>query len=71
MKPNELSRLAEGLYGRGWQTRLAEALGVDPSTVRRWVSGAVPVPNAAASALRCFVERAGVRGDLRETEKGV
>jgi hypothetical protein len=55
MKPDELARLAVKVYGeRGWQTRLAEALEVDGSTVRRWVSGAVPIPGPAAAALRCF-----------------
>lgn len=58
MKPKELAEIGVELYGeRGWQTRMAEALGVDGSTVRRWVSGAVPVPTTAAAALRCFLER--------------
>jgi hypothetical protein len=54
MKPRELSEIAERLYGYGWQTRLAEALEVDGSTVRRWVSGAVPIPGPAAAAIKCF-----------------
>lgn len=58
MTAKQLTEIGEKLYGRGWQTRMAEALGVDPSTVRRWVSGAVPVPTTAAAALRCFVDRA-------------
>ena len=58
MTPNQLAEAGRKLYGeRGWQTRMAEALGVDGSTVRRWVSGAVPVPTTAAAALRCFLER--------------
>lgn len=57
MKTSELRKLAIALYGeRGWQTRLAEALEVDGSTVRRWVSGAVPIPNPVAVALRCLAE---------------
>ena len=47
MSPTELAEAGRALYGRGWQTRMAEALGVDGSTVRRWVSGAVPVPGPA------------------------
>lgn len=58
MTPDELKSAGQALYGRGWQTRLAEALGADGSTVRRWVSGAVPVPNIAAAAIRCFLDRA-------------
>lgn len=56
MTPKQLSEACVKLYGeRGWQTRLAEALGVDGSTVRRWVSGAVPIPNPAAAAIDCFL----------------
>lgn len=54
MTPTELSELGRGLYGYGWQTRLAEALKVDGSTVRRWVSGAVPVPGPVEVAVRCL-----------------
>lgn len=58
MTSAELAKAGRKLYGeRGWQTRLAEALGVDGSTVRRWVSGAVPVPTTAAAAIRCFLSR--------------
>jgi DNA-binding transcriptional regulator YdaS (Cro superfamily) len=58
MTPKELSEAGKELYGDwGWQTRLAEALGVDGSTVRRWISGAVPIPNPAAAAVNCFLER--------------
>ena len=58
MTPKQLTEAAIKLYGeRGWQTRLAEELGVDGSTVRRWISGAVPVTATAAAAVRCFVSR--------------
>ena len=53
----ELRAAGEELYGYGWQTRIAEALEIDGSTVRRWVSGAVPVPGPAAAAIRCFLDR--------------
>jgi len=55
MKPDELRTLCVELYGAyGWQTRLAEALKVDGSTVRRWVSGAVPIPGPVSVAVRCL-----------------
>lgn len=58
MTPAELKKAGEKLYGKwGWQTRLAEALEVDGSTVRRWVSGAVPIPGPVAAAVRCFIDR--------------
>lgn len=58
MTPKQLAEAGETLYGeRAWQTRMSEALGVDASTVRRWVSGAVPVPTTVVAALKCFLER--------------
>lgn len=58
MQADELREICLELYGNyGWQTRLSEALGVDGSTVRRWVSGAVPIPNPVAAAVRCLLER--------------
>lgn len=45
----------------GWQTRLAEALEVDGSTIRRWVSGAVSVPGPAGAAVRCLRESKRLR----------
>lgn len=58
MTPDELRKACVKLYtAYGWQTRLAEALEVDGSTVRRWVSGAVPIPGPVAAAVKCFLER--------------
>lgn len=58
MTPSELIAAGMKLYGNwGWQSRLAEALGVDASTVRRWVSGQVPVPGPVAVAVRHMVEK--------------
>ncbi len=55
MTADELKLAGRALYGHGWQTRLADELDVDGSTVRRWVSGQVPVPGPAAAAIRCFL----------------
>lgn len=58
MTPDELAKSCVEIYGTwGWQTRLSEELGVDGSTVRRWVSGAVPIPSPVEAAVRCFLER--------------
>lgn len=56
----DLALAGEQLFGRwGWQTRLAEALEVDGSTVRRWVSGAVAVPQPAKVAIRLMLAARG------------
>jgi hypothetical protein len=67
MTRDELREAGERLYGKwGWQTRLAEALGVDGSTVRRWISGAVPVSGVAAVAIRCLL-RERERDNVKDT----
>jgi DNA-binding transcriptional regulator YiaG len=45
------ARASATLGGRGWQAKTAQALGVDASTIRRWVSGAMPVPTYAWAIL--------------------
>ena len=66
----DLRLAGERLFGRwGWQTRLAEALEVDGSTVRRWVSGAVPVPNPAKVAIRLMLASASPNSGTPPTDK--
>ena len=61
LSPDDLQIIGEALYGDwGWQTRLAEVLEVDGSTVRRWVSGAVVVPGPVKVALRLMLEARGM-----------
>lgn len=62
MKTDHFKEIGEDLYGYGWQSRLARALGMDGSTVRRWVSGAVPVPPSASAYLRMMCSRQTTRG---------
>ena len=50
----ELKRIGKRLYGYGWQTRMAKELGVNGSTVRRWIAGRTPIPGPAIAALRCL-----------------
>lgn len=58
MTIEELRQAAVKLYGHyGWQMRLAEVLKVDPSSVRRWVSGAVPIPGPVEVAVNCLVRQ--------------
>jgi len=62
-----LTRCGEALYGPRWQTDLAEALDVDDRTVRRWISGATPVPQGVyADLMRLMQERAQTLDDLTE-----
>ena len=56
MTADELKAAGRELFGYGWQTRLAEKLGIDGSTVRRYVSGAVPIPGPVAAAILCWQE---------------
>ena len=59
MSPDELRAIGESLWGRwGWQTRMAEALRVDGSTVRRWLSGATTIPGPAEVALELMLKEA-------------
>ena len=58
MSPSELCEAGLTLYGGwGWQTRLAEELGVDASTVRRWISGASPISLQTTVAIRGLVRQ--------------
>lgn len=57
MTPEQLRKIGEQLYGNwGWQTKMAEALKVDSSTVRRWLSGKVAIPGPAEVALELLAK---------------
>jgi len=48
MSGSDLKRIAVKLYGeRGWQKKLAAALGKDVSSVRRWVESDMVPPIVA------------------------
>jgi hypothetical protein len=56
MTAEQLRAAAIALFGeRGWMSRLAEALGVDRSTVSRWFGG-LPVPGPASAAVGAMLE---------------
>lgn len=53
MTKDEFRRLGAQVYGVGWQSKMARDLDYNPSTVRRWASGAYPVPTVVAKLLLC------------------
>jgi hypothetical protein len=56
MTPDTLKVIGEKLFGAwGWQTKLAKALRVDGSTVRRWISGVSVIPGPAEVALELLL----------------
>jgi len=64
MKVDELKEAGKALYGYGWQTALASALGIDGSTVRRWIGSGVAIPAPAAAAIRSMTTCARLRAVL-------
>ena len=55
MTPEALRQAAIPLFGeRGWMSRLADALGVDRSSVSRWFAG-LPVPGPVAAAVDAWM----------------
>lgn len=55
MTAEALRRAAIRLFGeKGWMSRLAEALGVDRSSVSRWFAG-LPVPGPVSAAVEAWL----------------
>jgi hypothetical protein len=77
MTPADLARVASTIYGRNWQTPLAEDAGVNDRTVRRWAKGDSPVPADIEPLLRQIWQRRiaevaesfGVVGNRRTSRK--
>lgn len=59
-----LKVVAADLFGNGWQTRLAKALVVDGSTVRRWIANGVEAPSYISAYLETLGDRQETRGAL-------
>lgn len=64
MSPEDFSETGRALFGKGWQTRLSEKLGVDGSTIRRWVGSGMAIPPTASAFLSMMAERQKARGAL-------
>ncbi len=71
LTPDDLKAALIRLLGqRGWQMAAAEKLGVDVATVRRWTSGAVPVPGPVRAAVACWLRERAARNPRTETRDG-
>lgn len=58
MTPEDLIGIGERLYGRwGWQKRLAEDLGGNENTIRRWKTGHSPIGPDVAARIRRLAAR--------------
>lgn len=73
MTPDQLAAVGSALFGPTWQTRLANAIGVNDRTLRRWASGenVIPVYVRTELLVLCQKRREGIdeainilRGDI-------
>lgn len=81
MTPDDLNRICTVVIGRDWQRPLARILGafhplgardsIDDRLVRRWASGAKPIPGWVEPALIFIAERRvdAMRANLAAAEK--
>lgn len=55
-----LRDIGEALYGESWQAGLADALGVNQRTVRRWAAGTAEMPDGVREEINVLLaQRAG------------
>lgn len=52
MTPELFRQVGEALYGPEWRMPLSRDLGVNYLTIRRWQSGAAPIPAGVVGELR-------------------
>jgi hypothetical protein len=55
MSGDELAAVGRVLYGERWQTPLARDLCIADRTLRRWLVGELPIPDAIESELRAIL----------------
>lgn len=73
MTPDLLERIGSTLYGLGWKGQLATDLDVNDRTLRRWISGDMPIPSGVQSdiveiALRRQKEMAAILSEVVRME---
>jgi len=65
LTPDDLAATGRALYGPHWQGQLSQALPVADRTLRRWLSGELPIPEAVEYELyRLLEDRMKVVGGL-------
>jgi hypothetical protein len=66
--PSELIQAGERLYGQGWRQPLADALGVNIATLRRWTGGYIAIPRRTELAVQNLLvaKRLGITTTARE-----
>jgi hypothetical protein len=69
MPPELFRRCGRALFGHRWQEWMAEALAINPTTVRRWSRGDQIIPQAMRARLAALVsarreELAGLAEEL-------
>lgn len=52
---NTITQFGEALYGPRFQRELAEALGVNERTMRRWIAGDTSPPESVLDDLKALV----------------
>ncbi len=61
-----IKKIAIALFGEEkWQQDIAEALGVDTSSIRRWKTYEM-APGPAQAAMKCFLRERGIKLSLEE-----
>lgn len=71
MSPEDFGAMGRALLSKGWQTRLADMLEVDGSTIRRWVGSGMAIPPTASAFLSMMADRQETRGALIYERQGV
>lgn len=64
MNSEDFGAAVRDLFGRGWQARLAQTLGVDVSTIRRWTGASMSPPPTVEAYLSMMGSRQETRGTL-------
>ena len=57
MTTNELTKIGTALYGRTWQSQLADDLGVNSSQIRMWLSGKRSIRTTLSDDLAPIIQR--------------